>query len=371
MNPKERFNQILDTCLDRLFQGESINQILADYPDQAKELEPLLRTVVATQAVSKVEPRSDFKSRARYEFMAAARELETQPEHRSFFKWRWQPAWSISLAAIAVIVLAGGGTIAASNYSMPGEALYSVKLAAEQIHLAVTVSEVAKTELNAEFANNRTQEIESLATTGNPEQIQKATAGLNSSLSNMSLLAQVDNKGANTNSVVPPKAPTLNAIAPEPSSQSLMAAPAAAPSSLAPAPAAISGLVASDTPVTTTPDMVVPQITGTDKSASGAGNSNSGESNVTAEPKNNSSNLRNQTNNVSVSNSPKLSEKDKIRKIVEENYQTRKARLEAALDKANPNLRPAIRQAIADSESQYWQSIQNLDQGSNQNSSKD
>jgi hypothetical protein len=81
--------------------------------------------------------------------------------------------------------------------------------------------------------------------------------------------------------------------------------------------------------------------------------------------------LRNQTNNVSVSNSPKLSEKDKIRKIVEENYQTRKARLEAALEKANPNLRPAIRQAIADSESQYWQSIQNLDQGSNQNSSKD
>jgi hypothetical protein len=150
MNQQERFDQALNESLDRLFKGQSIYQVLTDYPEQAKELEPLLRTWAASRAFSKVQPRIDFKARAKYEFMAAARGLEAQPERLSFFKWRWQSAWAISLVTVAVGVLVGGSTVMMSSSSMPGETLYSVKLATENIHLALTTSDLAKAELNAE-----------------------------------------------------------------------------------------------------------------------------------------------------------------------------------------------------------------------------
>jgi hypothetical protein len=373
MNQQDRFSEIFNECLDRLLKGEPINQLLAQYPDQAKELEPLLRTAAATRAFSKVQPGADFKARARYEFLSAARELETQPKQRSFFKWRWQPAWAISLTAAVVVVLAGGGTVAASNGSMPGEALYSIKLATEKVQLVFTPSDVVKTELNAKFANRRAEEIEYLAVAGDTEQIQMATVRLNSSLSNMSVLAQDDNPASNSAGVEQPRAYSFNAVATpaENASPAMKFAPALNDSDVQP-----SSTEPSDSVVTPTPETRVPApVAMSPQSAAGAGNTMTAENatnlvdnNQTAMAVPNSSNVSNQSNNTNTSNSNKLSKKDKMRKIIDDNYQARKTRLEAALEKAKPELRPAIRQAIADSESEYWKLIQNLDQGLFQNS---
>ena len=362
MNQKDNINETLNQCLDRLLKGESINQILADYPDQARELEPLLRIAIAAQVFSKVQPRADFKARARYEFMSAAREFEAQPKRRSIFKWRWQPAWAISLAAVVVVALGGGATVAASNYSMPGEPLYSVKLATEQVRLAITVSDVTKTELNAEYANRRTEEIEYLATAGSSEQIQKTTVRLNSSLANMSQLAQDDNPVTATGGDTTPN--TMLGVATAPAT--LKAAPAVngdvPPSPVVP-PATGFG-VASSTEVN------APQMVAVPQTLAGTGIDSADKSETTTSSPNSSSSVSSQRNVDSASNTRKLTKKEKMRKIIEDNYQMRKARLEAALEKANLSLRPAIRQAIADSESEYWKSIQNLDQISNQNSSQ-
>ena len=362
MNQKDNINEILNQCLDRLLKGEPISQILADYPDQSRELEPLLRVAVATKAFSKVQPRADFKARARYEFMSAARELESQPERRSIFKWRWQPAWAISLAAVVVVALGGGATVAASNYSMPGEPLYSVKLATEQVRLALTVSDVTKTELNAEYANRRTEEIEYLATAGSSEQIQKTTARLNSSLANMSQLAQDDNPVIATGGNTTPNTMLSMATAPATVKSAPPVNAGISPSPVVP-PATGFG-VASPT------EANVPQMAPVPQTVASTGNSNSDRNDVTAGSANSSSSLSNQSNAENAGNTRKLTKKEKMRKIIEENYQMREARLEAALEKASPSLRPAIRQAIADSENEYWKSIQNLDQISNQNNNQ-
>jgi hypothetical protein len=362
MNQKDNINETLNQCLDRLLKGEPISQILADYPDQASELEPLLRIAVATQAFSRVQPRLDFKARARYEFMSAARELEAQPKRRSIFKWRWQPAWAISLAAVVVVALGGGATVVASNYSMPGETLYSVKLATEQVRLALTVSDVTKTELNAEYANRRTEEIEYLATAGSSEQIQKTTVRLNISLANMSQLAQDDNPITATGGNTTPN---------------MMLSVATAPATLKAAPDVNAGISPSPVvppatgfDVASPTEAKVPQLAPVPVTIAGTGTNGTDKSDATAGSANSSSSVSTQSNTENAGNTRKLTKKEKMRKIIEDNYQMRKTRLEAALEKASLSLRPAIRQAIADSESEYWKSIQNLDQISNQNTNQ-
>jgi len=69
---------ILNECIDRIIKGEMVEQCLRSYPDQAKELEPLLRTALNVKIASNIQPRAEFKARARYELLATLREMEAK-----------------------------------------------------------------------------------------------------------------------------------------------------------------------------------------------------------------------------------------------------------------------------------------------------
>ncbi len=74
MKKDKEFNNIFDECLERIVvDGETLEQCLKRYPEQAAELKPLLETVLAVKEASAVEPRPEFKARARYEFRSAIR----------------------------------------------------------------------------------------------------------------------------------------------------------------------------------------------------------------------------------------------------------------------------------------------------------
>ncbi len=201
MNQNTKFDNILNECLDRILKGEQIEECLRKYPEQARELEPLLRTAMAARAFSTVQPRPEFKSRARYEFQAALQEMAARKkQRRSFFNWRWdwrpqirwQSGWAIAAISALVVVLGGGGTVAAASSSMPDSALYSVKLAAETVQLAVTPSDIGKAELNSKFANRRAEEIGYMAGKGDAQAVQGVVARLNTNLENMTLIAGGD-----------------------------------------------------------------------------------------------------------------------------------------------------------------------------------
>ena len=44
-------DEMFDKCLERLRDGESVDQILLSYPDQRDDLEPLLQVSAATMRV--------------------------------------------------------------------------------------------------------------------------------------------------------------------------------------------------------------------------------------------------------------------------------------------------------------------------------
>ena len=186
MNQKEQFDEILNECLDRILKGEAVNDCLLKYPQQAKELEPLLRTVANARAFSKIQPRAEFKARARYEFMSAVNEKTAKASAKhGWFNWRWRSAWAMSLVSVIAVAIIGSGTVVAANHSMPDSILYPVKIAAENAQLAITTSDVVKAELNAKYANRRVDEINYLASKGDTNLIVAAASHMNASLQNM------------------------------------------------------------------------------------------------------------------------------------------------------------------------------------------
>ena len=224
MRQEERFNNILNECLDRILKGETVEQCLLNYPEQAKELEPLLLTAKAARVISSVQPRPEFKAEARRQFQAALMEMKVNQNERKAhagrrwqwrWQWRWQSGWAIALVVVVIVVLWGGGTVAAASGSMPDSGLYSVKLATEQVQLALAPGEIAKTQLNAKFADRRTEEIIYTAEKGNAQEVQVVASRLNTNLSNISGLAAGNSQHKSESNAEP--APV---VAPQPVGQS-------------------------------------------------------------------------------------------------------------------------------------------------------
>jgi hypothetical protein len=187
MRRDKEFDNILNECLERmLLKGESIKQCLADYPEMAIELKPLLETALAARKASMVQPSPEFKAKARYQFRSALSEMAA-PKHRSFFSR--VPRWAMAVVSLVlVLLLAGGGTVAAAGDSMPDSPLYPVKLATEQVRLVVTTTDIGKANLYNELAGKRVAEIVCMADKGDAQQIELITQRLDENLGMMVVL---------------------------------------------------------------------------------------------------------------------------------------------------------------------------------------
>jgi len=187
MKKNKEFDNVLDECLERLLvRGETIEQSLQRYPEQAAELKPLLEAALAAKKASAVQPRAEFKARARYQFRSALQEAAS-PKRRPFFGWL--PRWATVVAIVLIVLLAGGGTVVAASNSMPDSLLYPVKLATEQVRLMLTTSQMGKIRLCARLADRRVAEIIYMADKGDVHQVELITQRLDERLAVLAVLA--------------------------------------------------------------------------------------------------------------------------------------------------------------------------------------
>lgn len=187
MKQDKEFNNILDECLERLLVGgETLEQCLQRYPEQASELEPLLETALIIKEASAVQPRAEFKAMASYQFRSALQEAVSLKERRLF---GWLPQWATAVVIFLILLLAGGGVVAAAAGSMPDSPLYPVKLATEEVQLMLTPSELGRAELCASFADRRVAEIIYMADRGDAHQVELITQRLNEGLGMLAVLA--------------------------------------------------------------------------------------------------------------------------------------------------------------------------------------
>jgi hypothetical protein len=161
---KKKFDDILDICLDRIMvKGDTIEQCLESYPEQAADLEPLLRAALsAVKASSHIEPRPEFRRLAKHRLLSAiAEEGKKRAEHRMPL-WGWQRRWAVALVAVLVLVMIGAGTVTASTGSLPGDTLYPVKTATEKVQGFFTFGSEAKANFHMKLAQGRLDEIKLL-----------------------------------------------------------------------------------------------------------------------------------------------------------------------------------------------------------------
>ncbi len=179
---EKEIKDIFEDCLQRLlFNGESIENCLAAYPQHADELKPLLITALsAKQTGDSLIPRPEFKARARNQFYTELNDTFTAKK-RPFLLRRFRFA-TTALTAVLVMVIASGSLVAAASSSMPDSPLYSVKLAVEQVRINLTFSDIGKAKLYSQFSDRRVEEIIHMAEAGNAELAEAATNRLGEQL---------------------------------------------------------------------------------------------------------------------------------------------------------------------------------------------
>lgn len=151
---------ILDLSLAELKKGVPLEEVLARYPGQAGELKPLLLLAARLEAAPKPEPGANAVYLALIEAGKALPERKA-PGAGFLPSWLFQPrlVFTRAMASILIFALLSWSTIEVSAGALPGDLLYPVKLATEQITLALTLKPEGKAELRLTFSEQRMREL--------------------------------------------------------------------------------------------------------------------------------------------------------------------------------------------------------------------
>ncbi len=167
---------VLAECIEKIETGQlTLEACLERYPDQAAELETLLRTVEDIQAVPLVQPAAPFRREARRLLVAQLRSRSI--EDSAFLstlrrKWRGihlfpsprrlSMSWLVTLVFVASLLL-GGGAAYASDAAVPGELLYSLDRTIEDLRISLSADTEALVAQHLANAEERLVEARQLA----------------------------------------------------------------------------------------------------------------------------------------------------------------------------------------------------------------
>src|SRR5574341_2009139 len=168
----EAIADLLAKCLERMEAGASLEACLADFPKQAAELAPLLRMTQQMKPLTNVGPHPTFARSARLHlenqlvtsgkvvtFKRLNRHTSQEP------KLLPQRRFSMSMlqffiAAVLALAATTGGAAYAANASSPGDVLYGLDLAMENVQLNLAPDVSSKVQLRLEFASERLAEAQ-------------------------------------------------------------------------------------------------------------------------------------------------------------------------------------------------------------------
>ena len=169
---------LLGRGIDHLMSGGSMASFLEQAGPRSladahrDELKALLEQAAELLEVGRLAiapPKAKAANRARFLGAVAAQreELRLQPGPGRFASLvRLRRGLVGAVLSLAIVLMIGGGVVSASVASLPGSALYPVKLAAENVRLALASDHPTRARLYIRFANERGSEIVRLAEIG-------------------------------------------------------------------------------------------------------------------------------------------------------------------------------------------------------------
>jgi len=170
MYDKRELIEAFEDCVSKLETGADLESVLNLYPDMAVELRPLLETVDRALMMSVSSAPQDVINRGRTRILsraAAMRQAAEKPRKSGFVFKRW----ATSLVLALVFFLGGTGVVNASSVTLPGDNLYPVKRAWEEVRLWFERSPSGREALESEYEQERLDEIGELLADGREETI--------------------------------------------------------------------------------------------------------------------------------------------------------------------------------------------------------
>ncbi|MEA3253544.1 MAG: DUF5667 domain-containing protein [Chloroflexota bacterium] len=189
---KKKIEDIVDECLERMFQGQSIEDCLKAYPRWASELEPLLWTSMAfIQESADICPAPGFKDRTQTLLQAMFYDRYEKDRSKARIPI-WRRKWATAVSTILIVLFAGVGVSAASANALPDGPLYPVKLATEQARLALAFSDAGKAELHVSLAERRAGEMVVMASRGEGDKVLMLAAQVSAHLNELPGAVEVE-----------------------------------------------------------------------------------------------------------------------------------------------------------------------------------
>ncbi len=187
---------LLNLCLDEIASGAAtLDGCLVSHPNEAVELSALLQVALSIPPPPSVQPDPAFRAHARVVLLETIRAERRTGASRfpvaalrritGFFSGVGHPiggrqlsrgfVLGVSLVILATIA-AGSGAIYASQGSIPGDTLYPVKTAIEQIELKLTAGDSAQVQAYIDLAGRRADEVQNAVRRGRAESVRTAAA---------------------------------------------------------------------------------------------------------------------------------------------------------------------------------------------------
>lgn len=175
-------DEILEWCLDGIEnQGLTAADCLARFENYRDELEPLLNIEGQFRAAHSVQPSEMFRQES---FARLRTRLKPRSRRRTFGDWlasqlallQGSRRFAFAMTAlVAILILAGltTSTIRAADTAKPGDSLYPVELAVENVQLGFSPPGRALG-LRLRFAQKRLHAAEDLAQEGDDAHMQEA-----------------------------------------------------------------------------------------------------------------------------------------------------------------------------------------------------
>ena len=196
------FDEVLATCIERLELGESIESCLALFPDEAAELEPLLRMAYEVRSMEAPKLSDAGFKRGRQAVAEAAltnkeyslvsgppdstvmlldesaprADTRHQVKPKRQRKFAWPTFVGTAVAAAALIAVLFG--LSLSPQIAPGNALYTAKQVTEQGQGLIMAALGNDAEWRVTVANRRLAELLTLQTSGQPVSIEQMNRAL-------------------------------------------------------------------------------------------------------------------------------------------------------------------------------------------------
>lgn len=170
---EQEISQIIENGLEAILSGTAtLESVVGQYPQQAEVLRPELEGALwLVSQRQEVETRPGFVTASRKRVMERIKtEARSQGAKHSLFGFAWPKQnafqWVMTVVALMLLMTGAGSLLTVSQSSLPGDGLYAVKRISENVSYTVTLSEVDRVQLSAQFADRRLDEARALIDKG-------------------------------------------------------------------------------------------------------------------------------------------------------------------------------------------------------------